>query len=189
GSGFADVITGGTAADSLFGRAGADTIVGGDGNDTIQGDGVSVAAATATAEVQTFTVTGAANGGGDNLITIGGVDIAIADSASPAAVAAAIAVAQAAIKAANTDIDTLAANGTEITVTYKNTAGDVANITVSDKAGSSGVTFSVVSETTKGAIESDATIGAGGDAAGADVLTGGAGNDTFRFVAGTSHDT
>jgi hypothetical protein len=189
GSAQADVITGGSAADSLLGRAGADSIVGGDGNDTIQGDGVSVAAATATAEVQRFTVGNTADAGGDNIVTVANVDIGIADNATAAQVAAAIAAAQATIKAANANLDTVTANGTDVTFTYKNTAGDVANLTVADKAGSSGLLFSAVSEITKGVAGSAATIGAGGDAAGADILTGGAGNDTFRFVAGTSHDT
>ncbi|EKE67172.1 bluetail domain-containing putative surface protein, partial [Oceanibaculum indicum] len=179
----------GTAADSLLGRAGADTIVGGDGNDTIQGDGVSVAAATATAEVQRFTVNGGADAGGDNVITVGGVDVAIGDSATTVTIAATIAAAEAAIKGGNANIDTVTANGADVTVTYKNTAGDVANITVIDKGLSTGAIFSAVSEITKGAAASAATIGDGGDAAGADILTGGAGNDTFRFVAGTSHDT
>ncbi|WP_165130520.1 beta strand repeat-containing protein [Affinirhizobium rhizoryzae] len=190
GSAQADNITSGTGNDTLFGRAGADTIVGGDGNDTIQGDGVGVAAVTtAVAEVQTVTVGNTADAGGDNIVTFAGVDVGIADNATAAQVAAAIAAAQAAIKAANANISTVTANGADVVVTYTNTSGDVSNFSVADKGGSSGLLFSGVSETTKGVTTAAATISAGGDAAGVDILTGGAGNDAFRFVAGTSHDT
>lgn len=102
------------------------------------------AAATGTAEVQTYTVTAGADANGGN-ITFGGVDINIASGATANAVAAAIAAQQAAIIAANPLIASVAAVGNVVTVTYNQFAADQANLAVAQ--GQSGVTFGVVNET------------------------------------------
>jgi len=192
GTAKADVINGGAGNDILFGRAGGDTINGGDGDDTLQGDGVGVAAVVAVAEVQKFTVTAGSDADGGNIV-IGGATIAIGNSQTVDQVGAAIAAAETAIKTASANVDTVAYDAATdtVTVTYKNTAGDVGNISTADAVApnATGVTFGTVNETTKGVTAAAATIQNGGDAAGADVLTGGAGNDTFRFAAGTSDAT
>lgn len=108
----------------------------------------------AVKEVQTISVGGAADANG-GILTVGGVDVAIADAATDVQVAAAIAGQQAALMAANADIESVAVNpndNTEVLVTYKDTAGDVADISVAQNA--SGVTVGAVSEDTAGVASS-----------------------------------
>ena len=102
----------------------------------------------AVKEVQTLTIASAADANG-GLLTVGGVDISIADAATTTQIRDAIVGQQAALLAANANLESVTANGAnDVLFTYKNTAGDVANLTVAEKA--SGVTLGPVAESTKG---------------------------------------
>lgn len=106
--------------------------------------------ATGTSEVQSFTVTQGSDATGGQ-ITVGGVSFAVAASLSTTDVAAAIVAQKAAIMTANANIADITAVGADVTVTYTNTAGDVALISTADNA--SGVTFAAVVEDTAGVTE------------------------------------
>ncbi|WP_158873983.1 DUF4214 domain-containing protein [Antarcticirhabdus aurantiaca] len=162
---------------TITGSTGIDVLKGGSGNDVLNGGGS--AAVAAVAEVQKFTVTNGSDADGGT-VTIAGVDVVIGNSQSIDQVGTAIQGAEAAIKAANANIDTVTYDAVTdtVSVTYKNTAGDVATTTATDKAASTGVTFGTVTETTKG------VAGSAGVAFTADTFTGGAGND--KFIVGTA---
>lgn len=102
------------------------------------------AAASGTGEVQTITFGAADVNGG--VLTVGGVNITIANSASAAAVGNAVAAQSAAIIAANPNIASVTTNGAgTVTVTYTTTSGPQAPITAVQNA--SGVTFGAVTPT------------------------------------------
>ena len=193
GTANADAITGGAGNDTLFGRAGADTIVGGDGNDTIQGDGVTVAAVTAVNAIYTLDFAGAAANDVGDTVTIEGVLAYTAVGADNAATIAAGVRAGGTIAIGSVTYD-ITGTGTQVILTAQtaNATNATFDLAVVDDAAEGGLTqptTAAFAPSTLGVVAAAATIGSGGDAAAADTLTGGAGNDAFRFVAGTSHDT
>lgn len=108
------------------------------------------AAATGTAEVQTVTVTGAADATGGS-VTFAGVDFTLANNATTTAIATQIAAQQAAIIAANPNIVSVTSAGAVITVTYNTTSGDAAALSYADN--SSGATFGGVATSVAGTTE------------------------------------
>lgn len=186
GTAKADVVTGGAGNDILLGRAGGDTIVGGDGDDVLQGDGVGTSDVTETAVTDFAALTAG------QTLTLGGITVtdqgAGATSAEVAAVFASVAAGGTGNSTANlvatgtlTGYSTGAVTGGDnVTFTSTTANTNVADLTAAGTGSVDGITV------TDGAA---ASINDAGDAAGADILTGGAGNDTFRFAAGTSHDT
>ncbi|TXM72922.1 DUF4214 domain-containing protein [Methylobacterium sp. WL69] len=184
GNAATDIISGGVGNDILFGRSGADTLSGGDGNDTLQGDGIGVAAQPAVPEVFTATLVTAAD---TTTIVFDGVTFTAAGG-NGATVALATTSFVAAYNAAPAATYTAVDNGGTATFTAK-VAGPLPDATTASFTGTAnagGNEASAVTVNTQGAAVTPATIGAGGDTFGADTLTGGAGNDTFRFVAGSS---
>lgn len=125
-------------------------------------------------EVQNFSL-GAADADGGELV-IGGVKVAVPGGFTVDQVAAAIIANQAAIKAANANIDTIgySAIGSLVTITYKASAGNVANIVAIDNLQSSPLLPTSV-ETTKGALFL-------GTAAGALNVTNMANNGTLEIT-------
>lgn len=125
-------------------------------------------------EVQNFSL-GAADADGGELV-IGGVKVAVPGGFTVDQVAAAIIANQAAIRAANTNIDTIgySAIGSLVTITYKASAGNVANIVAIDNLQSSPLLPTSV-ETTKGALFL-------GTAAGALNVTNMANNGTLEIT-------
>lgn len=109
------------------------------------------AAATGTAEVQTYTVNSPADANGGNL-TFGGVQFSIANGASTNAIAAQIAGQQAALQAQNANIASVNAVGNQVVVTYNQFAADqaeFANVVAGGGnagQGSSTVAFSAVTQ-------------------------------------------
>ncbi len=102
----------------------------------------------AVKEVQTITIGAAADADG-GILKVGGVDVQIAANATTTNIRDAIVGQKAAILAANATIEDVtigAANS--VLVTYKDTAGDVANITVAENP--SGVAVGGVAEATAG---------------------------------------
>ncbi|MES2940924.1 MAG: hypothetical protein V4864_24810 [Pseudomonadota bacterium] len=106
-------------------------------------------AGTAVEEVQTFTVSGSDATGGS--ILVGGVPVSIANGSGSSDVASAIAAASAAIIAANSNIQSITADGNEVTVTYYSTAGNVGNIALAQNT--SGAAFNAPSTTSGGVTE------------------------------------
>ena len=112
------------------------------------GTAPAVTVTPAVKEVQTITITAAADANG-GILTVGGVDITIADNATTTQIRDAIVAQQAALIAQNANIESVAVGAANtVLVTYANTAGNVANIAVSEKA--SGVTLGVSTEATAG---------------------------------------
>jgi len=107
------------------------------------------AAGTGTQEEQTVTFTSADVDGG--VLTVGGVNVTIPSGATANQVASAVYSQAAAILAANADLDDISLSGNQLFLTYKNTAGDVPNISIVQN--SSGVTFGTVNTTTAGVDE------------------------------------
>ncbi|GAB1422938.1 S-layer protein RsaA [Thauera terpenica] len=136
-----------TGADAIFGSANVPTIA----ETTAGGTG-------GTKEVQTFTVTGADADGGQ--LVIGGVKVAVAGAATADQVGAAIIAKQADILAANSNIESIGYNtvGSVVTVTYKVTAGNVADLVISSND-TVGVT-PTVAQTTAGAVFNGTAAGA-----------------------------
>jgi len=108
----------------------------------------AVAYVAPVAEVQTFTVTAGTDANGGEVLINGG-RVVLGANLTIDQVGTAIAAAEATIKAADANVDTVAYNTATdtVTITYKNTAGDVANGTAADNA--SGTT-ATVTEATKG---------------------------------------
>ena len=182
-----DVINGGAGNDILFGRSGADTINGGDGNDTIQGDGTGVAAVPAVvAAAEQFTATLVTAADGTTIIFDGATYTAAAGNGATVASAttAFVTAYNATLGTTYTAVD----NGGTATFTAKAT-GPVADATPASFTGTAngvGNEASAVNVTTQGVAAAPAqaaTITIGADTAGADILTGGAGNDVFRFAS------
>lgn len=180
-------VSGSAVAVTYFAAAGDATNLVISGADAVFGTGnePTIAETTAggtggTAEVQTFTVTGADADGGE--IVVGGVKIGIAGGATADQVGAAIVADQAAIIAANPDIDTIGYNtaGSVVTVTYKLTAGDVADLVVSSND-TIGVTPNVTETTTGQTFV--------GDAAGSLSVTGMANDGTFELTGDNNGTT
>ncbi len=137
---------------------GAGSTVGGTNNVTKLAT-LNLANSAAVAEVQTFTVTGAVAANGVGNITVGGVNVAVANSDTAAQVAGKITAAKAAIITGNATIANITNSGAEVTVTYTSTAGDAANVVVG--AGATGATFSGVTESVKGDVgEMTVNVGA-----------------------------
>jgi hypothetical protein len=107
------------------------------------------AAGTGTPEVQTVTFSPADPDGG--VLTVGGVDVTIPSGATAAQVTNAVYSKAAAILAANPNLGDISLDGGQLVLTYKNTAGDVPNISVAQNG--SGVTFGGVNTTTAGVNE------------------------------------
>jgi S-layer protein len=167
-----NTITGGSGVDTIFGGAAADVINGGAGNDLIFADAI-----TAAGEIQTITFASNAGGAAGDTVTIGGVATTIG-TVNAANTTAAVVANAAAIIAANPSIATIADTAGTTVITYKPFTGNVAlqTVTVTGAAVISNV------ETTAGIVPG--ATGTGAAHAAADVLTGGAGNDTFYFTAG-----
>jgi len=179
-----DNLNGGAGNDLLFGRGGADTIVGGEGNDIIQGDGVGVAATVDRAEIADVDFRNVAAG---ETVIIDGVTFTAGGSGATAQqVASSFATGTAAGGTLSGSFSnyTAAATGTTDVVRFTaNTAGNVTDLTATGTGTIDGVTVN------QGSSAAPATISLGGDTAGADILTGGAGNDQFRFASGSTTAT
>lgn len=114
---------------------------------TSAGTAAKVITTPAVKEVQTITVGAADSDGG--VLKVGGVDVVIASGASASQVRDAIVAKQADIMAGDVNIEsvTVGASNT-VLVTYKDTAGNVPNISVASKA--SGVAIGPVTKATTG---------------------------------------
>jgi len=168
-------VTTGAGNDIIVGSAKADTISAGDGNDHIYADG----ATTGTVEVQTITIAGGAAAAAST-ITVGGVSVSIAAGRTAIQAAGDVLAQAQSILSANPTLGNIVDNGNgTLTLTYKGFTGNVANLSVSHSDGTQTI---AIAETTAGV--DAATIVAN---AAADVLTGGAGNDTFYFCPGADN--
>jgi S-layer protein len=166
-------ITGGDGSDVLGGNSATlDVIQGGAGDDRIIGD--------VNAEVQSFTITTAANATGSMVVLVLGNAITVSGAADtdPLDTASRIV---AAINADTTVAGRVVAsnaNGasTTVTLTYAESMGNVATAGGVAALGGNSVVATPVAILTEGAVNSRA-----------DVLTGGTGRDTFLWAAGASN--
>lgn len=165
---------------SVKGSALSDIIIGGSGSDTLDGGAVThtVATSAATAETQTFTITGPVGAAGAGNITVNGATIAVANSDSADIVGGKIVAAIAAIKAADATVDTVTYDAVTDTVSVKYLAasGNVGDTQTVVSAGTTGATFGSTVVATQGV---NAVVA--GVVGSVDTLTGGAGADTFSF--------
>ncbi|MGI4950914.1 MAG: beta strand repeat-containing protein, partial [Janthinobacterium lividum] len=223
GNGLANVITGGAGNDTLNdgGAGGADTLIGGAGNDTYvvanAGDVILEAAGQGTDTVQTalasyalganlenlaYTGTGAFIGTGNglaNVITgLGGADTL--DGGVNAAGSAGDTLAGGAgddtylIRNANDVINESANNGTDTAIVFVNAytlANNVENMTFAGTGSFTGTGNGLANILTGGAGNDTLNGGGGNDTlvggAGADTLTGGAGADVFVLAKGDAN--
>lgn len=178
-----DIINGDAGSDTLFGRGGADTIVGGEGNDVIVGDGTYSVAATERASVRFSDLAV------DDTLTLAGLTLNNTSGSiiTPQNLAYFFGSGGSRLPGGASSSGALTGYTTEhpgygIVVFASTTENsNVADLTQTG-------TGSVISiSITQGVSASTPTLG--GDTAGADILTGGAGNDQFLFAAGSSHAT
>lgn len=174
-------IKGGAGGGTLTGSAKADTIIGGAGNDLIIADRVNNIPG--AGEVQTIGLNAGVNGNGFTY-TLGNYTMNLTNGMSAADVVAAINVGGAnydAFMAANPTIASLSysVGAGQITINFKSSAGDVPLITSSTTATSMTAFPTGVTTSPPGASTAPPPVGDGSF----DTLTGGAGNDTFRFYS------
>jgi S-layer protein len=166
-------ITGGDGSDVLGGNSATlDVIQGGAGDDRIIGD--------VNAEVQSFTITTKANATGSMIVLVLGNAITVSGAADtdPLDTASRIVAAINADASVSGRVVASNANGasTTVTLTYAESLGNVASAGGVAALGGNSVVATPVAILTEGAVNSRA-----------DVLTGGAGNDTFLWAAGASN--
>jgi S-layer protein len=166
-------ITGGEGADVLGGNSATiDQISGGAGDDRIIGD--------VNAEVQSFTITTKANATGSLMVLVLGNAVVLAGAADTDLLDTATRI----VSAINSDpvmagrVVASNANGASatVTLTYAESLGNVATAGGIAALGGNTVTATPVAVLTDGAVNSRA-----------DVLTGGAGVDTFLLAAGSTN--
>ena len=176
----------------LNGSAGADVIVGGAGDDIIAGDGVYRAYA-GLGEVQTFAFSGdtGVNGG---LYTLGGYLLTRPGGATTASLATLINNGIVQVLEGNPDVANAVFSATQVVVTFKVKAGDVAPLANSFvNYGSDGkVDPSITPTLTAGpsvqtrAYDPAVSFATPAAFASADTLTGGEGMNTFAFALNSS---
>ncbi|ATC32717.1 hypothetical protein CA606_10380 [Caulobacter vibrioides] len=198
----ADTITGGANVDTIVGGAGNDIITGGRGADVINGGlgadtyrvAVGSAAVAATGETQTITaaVNGAGNVAGTYVIAVGGGStVQFTTDATPTAAEFVTGMA-AALTAAAAGRYTVSTAGADITLTFANTLGNVANTTVQvfNSATAAGATAALtnglditVTNTTQG-VNAVAAVDADSTSTAMDQLTFVSNSDIIDVVAG-----
>jgi S-layer protein len=173
----ANTITSGSGADTITGGTAADTINAGDGANVIYGDNRG------TKEVQTVTITFA--GGGANTITTNNIvtTFTAATNADTSATAAAAAInANASLKG----IVSASAATNVVTLTFLVDGDQTAATFGAGATGNAGAVATTTAGTAGTAAADTITAGTGNDviasAGGNNVITGGAGADTFYFL-------
>ncbi|KQP11137.1 hypothetical protein ASF28_08825 [Methylobacterium sp. Leaf99] len=193
----ATAITGGSGNDVLIGGTGADIIVGGAGNDTIVGNtGNAVLQVIARPEIQSIAI---ATGSVDNTqavtVTIDGIATTYTNASGGTVTGAALTAALVTTLNGNATFSNAytaavdATTNTTLTLTQK--AGSFSDVAPATVAGSGisvadGVTVSTTQDGRQAVAAAPYTAAAG---PAADVLTGGAGNDTFVHVNNSSSTT
>jgi hypothetical protein len=165
-----DVISGGDGNDLITATAGIDSVTGGAGNDTFV---IPVVAATTAAVAETQTITPVNGNEAANVVihfvvNVLGTDVSFVSDASPTAakintgIAAAI---NASIPGMAGNVAAVVANNI-VTLTFKDTLGDVANVTIKAIGGTAGTAVSGGSATAANLIVTtvaDGTVGTVGD--------------------------